>query len=304
MALDADLIVDRRRLKRRLNFWCLLALALIVAVVIIAVGRFDLLAERGDRVARLAVSGVLHDNFRRGDLLKNIRDNVNIRALIVHINSPGGTVVGGEALYQGLKDVAGTKPVVAVLGELATSAAYMAAVGADHIIARAGTVTGSIGVLMQTADITGMLKNLGIAPVSIKSSPLKAQPSPLEPFTDEARTATRDVVSDMYAMFVDMLVEGRAMNRDRVLVLADGRIFTGRQALAHGLIDAIGAEPEARQWLAANRNVALDLPAVDVEVEERDGGWTGLLSSLIGKTLFSERLTLDGLLSVWHPYIR
>jgi protease-4 len=101
-----------------------------------------------------------------------------------------------------------------------------------------------------------------------------------------------------------MLVEGRAMNRDRVLVLADGRIFTGRQALAHGLIDAIGAEPEARQWLAANRNVALDLPAVDVEVEERDGGWTGLLSSLIGKTLFSERLTLDGLLSVWHPYIR
>jgi protease-4 len=252
----------------------------------------------------LAVSGVLHDNFRRGDLLKNIRDNVNIRALIVHINSPGGTVVGGEALYQGLKDVAGTKPVVAVLGELATSAAYMAAVGADHIIARAGTVTGSIGVLMQTADITGMLKNLGIAPVSIKSSPLKAQPSPLEPFTDEARTATRDVVSDMYAMFVDMLVEGRAMNRDRVLVLADGRIFTGRQALAHGLIDAIGAEPEARQWLAANRNVALDLPAVDVEVEERDGGWTGLLSSLIGKTLFSERLTLDGLLSVWHPYIR
>jgi protease-4 len=303
MALDADLIVDRRRLKRRLNFWCLLALALIVAVVIIAVGRFDL-AERGDRVARLAVSGVLHDNFRRGDLLKNIRDNVNIRALIVHINSPGGTVVGGEALYQGLKDVAGTKPVVAVLGELATSAAYMAAVGADHIIARAGTVTGSIGVLMQTADITGMLKNLGIAPVSIKSSPLKAQPSPLEPFTDEARTATRDVVSDMYAMFVDMLVEGRAMNRDRVLVLADGRIFTGRQALAHGLIDAIGAEPEARQWLAANRNVALDLPAVDVEVEERDGGWTGLLSSLIGKTLFSERLTLDGLLSVWHPYIR
>jgi protease-4 len=304
MALDADLIVDRRRLKRRLNFWCLLALALIVAVVIIAVGRFDLLAERGDRVARLAVSGVLHDNFRRGDLLKNIRDNVNIRALIVHINSPGGTVVGGEALYQGLKDVAGTKPVVAVLGELATSAAYMAAVGADHIIARAGTVTGSIGVLMQTADITGMLKNLGIAPVSIKSSPLKAQPSPLEPFTDEARTATRDVVSDMYAMFVDMLVEGRAMNRDRVLVLADGRIFTGRQALAHGLIDAIGAEPEARQWLAANRNVALDLPAVDVEVEERDGGWTGLLSSLIGKTLFSERLTLDGLLSVWHPNIR
>ncbi|MGY8992718.1 MAG: signal peptide peptidase SppA [Rhodospirillales bacterium] len=303
MALDADLIVDRRRLKRRLNFWCLLALALIVAVVIIAVGRFDL-AERGDRVARLAVSGVLHDNFRRGDLLKNIRDNVNIRALIVHINSPGGTVVGGEALYQGLKDVAGTKPVVAVLGELATSAAYMAAVGADHIIARAGTVTGSIGVLMQTADITGMLKNLGIAPVSIKSSPLKAQPSPLEPFTDEARTATRDVVSDMYAMFVDMLVEGRAMNRDRVLVLADGRIFTGRQALAHGLIDAIGAEPEARQWLAANRNVALDLPAVDVEVEERDGGWTGLLSSLIGKTLFSERLTLDGLLSVWHPNIR
>ena len=303
MALDADLIVDRRRLKRRLNLWRLLALFAVVAVVIVGVGRFDL-AERVDRVARLAVSGILYDDSRRDDLLKKIRDDANIQALIVHIDSPGGTVVGGEALYRGLKDIAVTKPVVAVLGELATSAAYMTAIGTDHIVARAGTITGSIGVLMQTADITGMLEKLGITPEAIKSSPLKAQPNPLEPFTDEARAATQDVVADMYAMFVDMVVEGRAMTRERVLVLADGRIFTGRQALANGLIDAIGAEPEARQWLAANRDVSIDLPAVDVDIEEDDDGWSGLLSSLVGKTLFSERLTLDGLLSVWHPYNR
>lgn len=300
MALDADHVVDRRRLKRRLIFWRLLALVAVVAVIIAAAGRFQL-AERGDKIARLTISGIVLDNRHLGELFNKIRDDEGIRAVIVHIDSPGGTVVGGESLYLGLQDLAGSKPVVAVLGELATSAAYMAALGTDHIVARSGTVTGSIGVLMQTADITGMLEKLGISPEAIKSSPLKAQPSPLEPLTDAARAATRDVVADMHAMFVDFVVAGRGMARDRAVALADGRIFTGRQALANGLIDAIGAETEARQWLATNRDVSIDLPAIDMAIEEDDEAWKGMLSSLLGKTLFSERLTLDGLLSVWHP---
>jgi len=303
MSPDPATIIDRRRLKRRLNFWRIVALVAVVSAVLAAVGRFGDSGFR-DHIARLEVSGIILDDPARDDALKRAAEDDRVRAMIVAIDSPGGTFVGGESLYKSLRAVAEKKPVVAVMAGTATSAAYMTALAADHVLARNGTVTGSIGVIMQTADVTGLLEKLGIKPETVKSGPLKAQPNPMEPFSPAAREATQLIIKDLFEMFVDMVVERRGLERDQVLRLADGRVFSGRQAKAGGLVDAIGAEREARQWLVAKHDIDADLRIEDVEIKDEDEPWRRIIGSMIGKTLFSERLRLDGVLSVWQPELR
>ena len=299
MSIDADWLVDRRRLKRRLMWWRVVAVIGVVVAVIAALGRFGGFVERA-HVARIDIDGLIADDAERDQALSDVAENRAAKALIVRINSPGGTVVGGEVLYRRLRQVGEKKPVVAVMGELATSAAYMTAMGSDYIFAHDGTLTGSIGVILQTADLTGLLEKLGIKPETVKSSPLKAQPNPLEPFTAEAREATRKVVGSVYEMFVSMVEERRHLSRDLVGAVADGSVFTGRQAKANGLVDALGGEREARAWLEQTHGIPQSLPARDVELRGPGEEIQDLLGGLIGKTLFSERLTLDGVVSVWH----
>jgi protease-4 len=300
MSLDADALVDRRRLKRRLLMWRALAVVAVVAAVIAAVGRFDGLIGR-EYVARISVDGIIVDNVDRDRLLATVADDGNAKALIVRIDSPGGTVVGGETLYHNLRQVAAKKPVVAVMGEVATSAAYMTALACDRILAREGTLTGSIGVILQTTDITRLLDSIGVKPEVVKSGPLKAQPNPLEPFTPEAREATKVVITDMYQMFVGMVAERRNLERAAALAVADGRVFTGRQAMSRGLIDGIGGETEAREWLKEAHGVDVSLPDRDMEITTPQQRLRDLLGGLLGKSLFYERLRLDGLVSLWHP---
>lgn len=300
MALATDYLIDRRRLKRRLTVWQLVAVAAVVGIAIAAYGRFDGLVSRS-HVARLTVTGIIADDLERDQALEALKEDGSVKALVVRIDSPGGTVVGGEALYRRLDEISGRIPVIAVMGEVATSAAYMTALAGERIFAREGTLTGSIGVIMQTANVTGLLDKLGIEPESIKSGPLKAQPNPLEPFTPAAREATEAVVADIFQMFVAMVEERRKMSHDDVVRLADGRVYTGRQALANGLIDAIGGESEARQWLQDTKKVSASLPIRDVgtaDTAEQVSRWLG---SVAGKALLPETLNLDGLVSVWHP---
>lgn len=299
--LDADRAYDRRRLKRGLVFWRLLAILLVVGLGLALLARFDVF-DRGAYVAQLDVVGPIVGDRDRDQRLREIAADPRARALIVHIDSPGGTVVGGENLYRNIRRVAANKPVVAVMGNLATSAAYMTAIAGDRIYAGNGTVTGSIGVILQTADITEMLSSLGVRMEAIKSSPLKAQPSPFEKLDDKARETTQEVVDDIYAMFVDMVADRRDLTLDRTRDLSDGRVYTGRQAVTLGLVDEIGDVVAARQWLADKHDVSLDIPARPVVDEDEAWGWIeGQAGAKIGKLLFSERLSLDGLLSVWHP---
>ena len=302
MPLSADEVIDRRRLKRRLTLWRVIAVVAIVAIVVVAVGRFkDSGFASKDYVARVSVNGIITTNLARNDALQRISNDKNAKALIVRIDSPGGTVVGGEDLFWSLRAISKQKPVVAVFGSLGTSGAYMTALGADRIFARKGSITGSIGVILQSTDLTGLLEKLGVKPVSIKSSPLKAQPNPLEPLSKEARKATEEVIGDIYQMFVDMVASRRNIDMDRARALADGRVFTGRQGLKVGLIDAIGGEEEARAWLSNTRKIDLTLPIKDIKISKQRKIWQALFQGIFGKTLFSKRLTLDGPISLWHP---
>ncbi|MGE5147194.1 MAG: signal peptide peptidase SppA [Candidatus Eiseniibacteriota bacterium] len=303
MSLDADGAVYRRRLRRSLAWWRTGAILLGVTLVLVVLARSGDLPGR-PYVARLDVSGVITEDEERNQLLDDLANDRKVRAVIVAIDSPGGTVVGGESLFRRLRKVAAKKPVVAVMGTLATSAGYMTALGADHLVAHEGTITGSIGVILQSTDVTGLLAKLGISTEAIKSAPLKAVPSPFEPLTPAAREATRAVVLDLYDMFVSMVAERRSMPRDEALKLADGRVYTGRQALKLKLVDALGGEDAARAWLKDKRGIDPSLPVRDVSPERELSLWSAARSLVGEKTVLSERLTLDGVISLWHPDAR
>ena len=300
MTLEPDFLLDRRRLKRRLALWRVLAIVSLVVAVLVGYARFNGELLR-DHVVRYGIEGIILDDADTMAALEEIADNSRIKALIVHIDSPGGSFVGGEQLYYALRKVAENKPVVAVMGTVAASAGYMAAIASDRIFARHGTITGSIGVMMQTTDITGLLDNLGISAEAIKSAPLKAAPSPLEPLTDEARAASQAIIDDMHGLFMEMVSERRGFDMSATLALADGRVFTGRQAVANGLIDAIGSESAARDWLASQRDVPRSLPVFDMSVDHDNRDWLASARDFSQKMMLPERLTLDGLISLWHP---
>ena len=300
MSYNPDALLDRRRLKRRLRFWQGITLFITLAgMLMILESQGELF--RGDRIARLHIEGIIvRDNARSQTLAELARDS-SIQAVIVHIDSPGGSVVGGEDLYNGLRDISAQKPVAAVMGTLATSAAYMTSIAADRVWARESTVTGSIGVILQSANVTELLNRIGVEPVTIKSSELKGSPSPLEPLTEGAREATQDVVQDLYSFFVDIVLARRPLEADRVRQLADGRVFSGRQAVANGLIDAIGVEKDAVFWLTSERDIPTGLPIQTVPERHKDKGLLERLVELSGKSLFPNALTLDGLVSLWQP---
>jgi protease-4 len=303
MSLESDLLLDRRRLKRRLLFWRSFAVLAVVAAVLVAMRGEGVPFGRA-HIARLAVSGIITDDRKLVEAVSKLADNDSVKALIVTIDSPGGSVAGGEALHDAIGLVAQKKPVVAVMGGTAASAGYMVAVPAARIFAREGTLTGSIGVLLETGEVSGLLKTLGIDAEAITSGPLKDQPSLIRPLTTEGRDVLHGLVMDMYDQFVGMVASGRHMDAAKVRELADGRAYTGRQALRNGLIDAIGGETDARTWLAQTKGVSADLPVDDVPT-------TGLasraLSSSLGwmlnaiwKSLFSQGVILDGAWAIWQ----
>ena len=302
MALDADYLIDRNRLKRRIALWRILAIVVAVALVVVGVGRFGGFTPRS-HIALLEVENIIVDDLDRVQALEDAVDDSNVKALIVYVDSPGGTVVGGENLYQALRAFAAKKPLVTVMGGLATSAGYMIAVPANRIFAREGTITGSIGVLFQTAEISDLLGKIGVNVEAIKSAPLKAEPSPFSKMTPEVRRATQTLVNDMFDMFVDMVADNRKLSREQVRALADGRVFTGRMAVRNGLIDAIGGEKEAIAWLAENKGIDASLPVRSLRIHRAGNDWLDEVSSMARKMVFSERLKLDGLVSVWHPQL-
>jgi protease-4 len=303
MSLETDLLLDRRRLKRRLVFWRSFAVLAVVAALLVAM-RGEGLQFGRTHLARLTVSGIITDDRKLVEAVTKLADDDSVKALIVSIDSPGGSVAGGEGLHDAIAHVAEKKPVVAVMGGTAASAGYMVAVPAVRIFAREGTLTGSIGVLLETGEVSGLLKRLGIDAEAITSGPLKDQPSMIRPLTPEGRDVLHGLVMDMYDQFVGMVASGRHMNAAKVRELADGRAYTGRQALQLGLVDAIGGEHDARTWLAQAKGVSADLPVDDVSTTGLAGralssslGW--MLNS-VWKSLFSQGVILDGAWAIWQ----
>ena len=316
MAMRADDMIDRRRLRRKLTFWRVVALA--IAAIGLASAAAWLLGDFGgaavDHIAKVRIEGTITEDEELLERLKRIRESNSVKGVILSIDSPGGTTAGGEAIFDAVRKLAADKPVVAQVGTLAASAGYMIASASDHIVARKSSIVGSIGVLVQFPDITGLMDKIGVKLEEVKSSPLKAEPSPFNPTTDEERAMVRSMILDSYDWFVGLVAERRPLTRSEAAALADGSIFTGRQALQKKLVDELGGESEAVGWLST-KGVSGDLEVV--EWKARNGGWflssealAGAVARLVGlpdhgaalfKQFGGERLFLDGLLSVWQP---
>ena len=301
MTLETDLLLDRRRLKRRLFFWRVATVIAVAVVLIVSLA----VSPGGSHVTRVSLTGTITEQRRTVEAIEKLVDDDSAKALIVAIDSPGGAVAAGEALHNAIAKVAAKKPVVAVMGATAASAGFMVAMPAARIFAHESTLTGSIGVLLMTGEISGLLKFLGITDETIVSGPLKNQPSIARPLSEAGKEALHDIVMDMYEQFVAMVAAGRHMDPARVRELADGRAYTGRQALKLGLIDAIGGETEARAWLAAEKGIDAKLPTQDIRrqgLRERllGDGAEGILTYML-KTVLSQRVSLDGAYAVWQP---
>jgi protease-4 len=322
MTFEADQIVDRRRLRRKLTFWRVVAF--LIAVVAILVG-FGLYAGRDSvpglaqpQIARISIDGFISDNRPQNELIDKLGKTDAVKAVIVSIDSTGGATTGGEALYEALRKLAAKKPTVATVGTVGASAAYMAAIATDHIVARRTSITGSIGVLFQYPEVSKLLDTIGVKVEEQKSAPLKAEPSPFKPASEEAKAVMQGIINDTYDWFVDIVAERRNLPRPDAKTLADGRIFTGRQALAANLIDEIGGEDQAIEWLASKKGVDRKLPVKDwkpksegsgifslsdaatVWIAERIGIGPSVLGAGLIDRLLPKSLKLDGLLSVWQ----
>src|SRR4051794_17570390 len=321
MSLDADLIVDRRRMRRKLTFWRVLAVIVAIAAVVglaTTTRRGGGVTAGGDYIARGKITGLIRNDQERGEQLDKIA-KTSAKAVIVHIDSPGGTTAGSEQLHDSLRRVASEKPLVVVVDGLAASGGYIAAMSADHIVAQGTSLVGSIGVLFQYPNVSDLLKTIGVKVEEIKSSPLKAAPNGYEPTSAEARAAIEALVKDSYDWFRNMVRDRRHMDDGTLQRVTDGRVFTGRQGVELKLIDELGNEKTAVDWLAKEKGLKPDTPVKDWQLKPRLSDLTVLhlatrivlqavgLSGLaerveaLGSLQAGERLNLDGLLALWHP---
>jgi protease-4 len=322
MSLDSDVIVDRRRIRRKLTFWRVVA-ALVTIAAIVTVG---LIASPGGRgtlttagsIARVHIDGLIRSNADRVEALERL-ENSHAAAVIVHINSPGGTTAGSEQLFDALTRLKAKKPVVVVVEGLAASGGYITAIAADHIVAQQSSLVGSIGVLFQIPNFAELLKTVGVKVEEVKSSPLKAAPNGFEPTSPEARAAVEALVKDSYAWFRGLVKDRRGMDEAQLEKVADGRVFTGRQAVELKLIDQLGDEKTAIDWLVSQKGVKANLPVRDYKLSPRFGDLTFLRAAAavtldaVGLNVIArqmeqsgmvqaiDRFGLDGMLALWHP---
>ena len=321
MSLDSDVIVDRRRIRRKLTFWrvaaAIVAIAAIVSIGLLAGPGRGGLATSGS-IARVNIEGLIRSDQDRVEALERLA-NSRAAAVIVHINSPGGTTAGSEQLYEALTQLKAKKPLVVVVDGLAASGGYIAAMSADHIVAQETSLVGSIGVLFQFPNFTDVLKTVGVKVEEIKSSPLKAAPNGYEPTSPEARAAIEALVKDSYAWFRGMVKDRRKMDDAMLETVTDGRVFTGRQGVGLKLVDELGNEKTAVAWLAKEKGIKADTPVKDWDLRPRFSDLSilhltaALALEAVGANALAQRvgawgtlqavekLNLDGLLALWHP---
>jgi protease-4 len=313
--MDTDAILERRRLRRRASFWrasAFIVLAVALVAFLSRMGDFKGLGgvPVGNQVADIKVDGFIETRPEAVDLLKRASEDDRVRAILLHIDSPGGVASGGEALYRAVRSASAEKPVVAVIDGLGASAAYMTAIAADHVIARESSITGSIGVIFQYGHFEDLLAKIGVQYGEIKSAPLKGEPSLFKDPDPAALAMIQALVNDSYDWFVGLVAERRNLPPEEARRLADGSVFTGRRALQLKLVDGLGGDAEARAWLETEKGVSGDLPLQEWKKDEEFLPLLGAnalagLARLVGleagvSSVLPRRLTVDGLLSVWQ----
>ena len=282
--LERDLYEERRRKWRRSGFWRGIGFMLLL----LGGGIWWALSAAGDgfptgaHIARITIDGVITQDRHREEVLAKIAADDDVKALIVLINSPGGTVVGSEILYDSLRAVAAKKPVVAEMAGMAASGGYMAALGADYIVAHSNTVTGSIGVIMEYPDMSGLLDQVGVQMQVVRSSEIKGGVSPFRAANPEEVAAQQAMIEETFQWFKSLVAERRNLSGTALDDVTTGGVFTGRKAVKNGLIDELGGDAEARSYLESVTQTLTELKVEDWDLSQPAPWYNGVLSTLLG----------------------
>ncbi|WP_417904643.1 signal peptide peptidase SppA [Candidatus Tisiphia endosymbiont of Micropterix aruncella] len=274
MTITPDYIIERKQNKLKLRLWKLATILMFIVLIVVMIKKFDLTSSEyvttnSNYIATVSIEDIIFEDTKRDKRLEKIIDDDKINALIVNVNSPGGTVVGSEKIYNILRKISAKKPVVIVMGTLAASGGYLISLGGDYIISHNGTITGSIGVIFQTLEVTDLAKTLGITFNNFKSGELKAAPNPTEKVTEAVRQAIMSNVQDTYDYFIELVALRRGLAIEEVKKIADGRIYSGRQALKLKLVDAVGSEDDAIKWLQEVKKIDKDLKVKEFKIKPK-----------------------------------
>ncbi|MEG8098909.1 signal peptide peptidase SppA [Candidatus Liberibacter brunswickensis] len=260
--------------------------------------------DKSPHVARISILGTIDDNPELLERIANIDKDDSVKALIVSLSSPGGSAYAGEQIFNAIQKVKLHKPVVAEARSMAASAAYMIACASNTIVASNSSIIGSIGVILQFPNVKHLLDKLGVSYKTIKSSPLKGEPSPFSETNPEGIKKLQNLVSDSYHWFVKIVSKSRNIPYDKMLTLSDGSIWTGSRAKKLGLVDTIGGRDEV--WnslyeLGLDKNVTKIKdwnPPKEYWFFNFKNKLTGIIDEVITST---EKTNMQGLLSIWNP---
>ena len=249
-------------------------------------------------IAKLSIDGVIYE---RDDILKTFDDlfeNEKAKGVLITVNSPGGTFVSSKEIFDSIINISDKIPTAVYMKEMATSGGYLVSLGADKIFSNYGTITGSIGVILQTADVSKLLDKLGINPIVVKSGNLKSVPNPFEEASDQQIEFVSEIISQMQDEFINIVKDRRKSSYDVLNLISDGRILTGRQAKELDLIDEIGTEKDAINWLKEQAGIDVDVPVVDFSSQDN---FLNLLNiGFIKNKINNINLNpLNGLLAIW-----
>ena len=276
---------------------------LIIVILTLSIVTASLQFQQKDNfIAKITVEGIIKD---RNDILEQLKDldnDQNVKGLITIINSPGGTYVGSKEIHESIKKISKKIPTVAYMREMATSGGYLVSLSSNRIFGNEGTITGSIGVILQTADISQLLGKLGINPVIIKSGDLKAVPNPAEEIDEKKLNYLKDIIKKMQTEFLNLVKKSRNISSSTLDLVSDGRIVTGKQAKDLKLIDAVGTENDALSWLKKEAGLDDEVRVKDLSIQS---DITKLLnfSFLKKKINYLNQNFYNGFIAIWTPGI-
>ncbi len=264
--MNNDFVTDYFKKKRKQIF---IGIIFFISFLMIVYFIQIITSNKSGFVAKINIDNIILENdelLRDFDLLEN--DN-RLQGLLVSINSPGGTVVSSQQLYNRIKNISKNVPVVISMKEIAASGGYMVSLAGNKIFCYDGTLTGSVGVILQSVNIEKLLNNFGIDPLVIKSGNLKAVPNPLESFESEGEEHIKEIINNMHKNFIQLVNSERKITPENMKIISDGRIFTGIEAKKVNLIDEIGTEQDALNWLKKEAGIKGELNLINYSKKEK-----------------------------------
>ena len=265
MSLDWQILEENKKKWYRKGIWRGILISIILVITISLFLNFNNLSSNFSHIARISINGVIFDNSETIEIIDNLAKNDNVKSVIVRINSPGGSVVGSESLYVAINSLSQKKPVISLMGEIATSGGYIVALASNYILARKNTLTGSIGVIVENQNFSELSEKIGVSIDTTKSGKIKGGQNPLSPSDPFVKINNQKLVNYSFDWFISIIKKNRDINQSVIELVSDGRTLTGGMAMDLGLIDGIGSEKEALKYLEKKYPDFKGLPIIDIE---------------------------------------